>query len=142
MDVRWAQRFGNFAKAFKLLRGALEEREIDDYDDLQKEGVIQRFEYTFELFWKTVRDYLQNEEVDIGVVSAKNVIKAAARSNLLELMDVDGEILLDMLETRNMMSHTYDMDKFTLALNEIKGSFLGELGKAYEYLWTRSLALE
>jgi nucleotidyltransferase substrate binding protein (TIGR01987 family) len=141
-DIRWVQRFANFTKAYTLLRSALEDKEIDDFDDLQKEGLIQRFEYTFELLWKTVKDFLENEKVDIEIISPKNVIKAAASSNLLERMDADGEILLDMLEKRNLMSHTYDMSKFTETLVKLKNVYLPEIDKMYDYLVGKRLEHE
>jgi|APCry1669188970_1035186.scaffolds.fasta_scaffold165498_3 nucleotidyltransferase substrate binding protein (TIGR01987 family) len=59
-DIRWKQRFDNFGCAFKLLQSALTSRVLDDFSDLEQEGIIQRFEYTFELAWKTMKDYLEN----------------------------------------------------------------------------------
>jgi nucleotidyltransferase substrate binding protein (TIGR01987 family) len=141
-DIRWQQRFDNFSKAYTLLRSALEEKEIDDFDDLQKEGLIQRFEYTFEFLWKTVKDFLENEKVDIEIISPKNVIKAAASSNLLTRMDADGEMLLDMLEKRNLMSHTYDMSKFTEVLIKLKSVYLPEIDKVYDYLTAKRFGNE
>ena len=133
-DIRWQQRFDNFSKALQLLRAPLEEKGIDEFDDLQKEGLIQRFEYTFELLWKTMKDYLQYQSVDIEIVSPKKVFRTAASSNLLESMDVDGEILLDMLEKRNLMSHTYDIDKFTETLMQLQKVYLAEMVKVFVYL--------
>lgn len=132
-DIRWMQRFDNFSKAYTLLCSALEGKEIDNFDDLQKEGLIRKFKYTFELLWKTMKDFLQNEKVDIEIISPKNVIKAAASSNLLEQMNVVGETLLDMLEKRNLMSHTYDIEKFTETLVKLKAVYLPEINKIYDY---------
>ena len=136
-DIRWKQRFDNFTKAYNLLRCALQEKEIDDFDDLQKEGLIHRFEYTFELLWKTINDFLKYENVDIEIISPKNVIKTAASSNLLEHMNVDGEILLDMHEKRNLMSHTYDINKFTNTLKKLKYDYLPEMDKLYDYFFVK-----
>ena len=133
-DIRWQQRFDNFSKALLLLRTPLEEKAVAEFDDLQKEGLIQRFEYTFELLWKTLKDYLQYQSVNIEIISPKKVFRAAASSNLLEAMDVDGEILLDMLEKRNMMSHTYDIDKFTNTLLQLQEVYLPEMIKVFLYL--------
>jgi len=55
--IRWRQRFENFERAFLLLREAFE-KDPAAMSDLEKEGAIQRFEYTFELAWKTLKDYL------------------------------------------------------------------------------------
>ncbi len=62
-DVRWKQRFQNFDKAFVLLRSAFDDRNLEDFSDLEQEGIIQRFEFTFELAWKTIKDYLQDNGV-------------------------------------------------------------------------------
>jgi Nucleotidyltransferase substrate binding protein like len=59
-DIRWHQRFQNFERGFILLRSALEGRGIEESSDLELEGLIQRFEYTFELAWKTLKDYLEH----------------------------------------------------------------------------------
>ncbi|MEB3169032.1 MAG: nucleotidyltransferase substrate binding protein [Synechococcaceae cyanobacterium] len=57
-DIRWKQRFQNFDRAFVLLRDAMENGPAA-LNQLEKEGVIQRFEYCFELAWKTIKDYLE-----------------------------------------------------------------------------------
>jgi len=136
-DIRWIQRFENFSKAYTLLYTALADKEIKDFDDLQKEGLVQRFEYTFELLWKTLKDFLDNENVYIEIISPKNVIKAAASSNLLERTGADGEILLDMLEKRNLMSHTYDIAKFEETLIKLKTIYLPEISKVHNYLMAK-----
>jgi nucleotidyltransferase substrate binding protein (TIGR01987 family) len=58
-DIRWQQRFQNFDRAFVLLRSALQDRPLDEYSALEQEGIIQRFEYAYELAWKTMKDYLE-----------------------------------------------------------------------------------
>ena len=133
-DIRWKQRFDNFSRAYILLSTAFEGRNIEDFDELQKEGLIQRFQYTFELTWKTLKDYLEYETVPIDVISPRNVIKEAADSNLLELMGVDGEILFDMLQTRNLLSHTYDFTFFESALEKIENNYLSEIAGIYAFL--------
>lgn len=76
-DVRWKYRFRNFSRAYALLREALES-EVEDLSQLEREGVIQRFEYTFELAWNTLKDWLMYEGVVVGTVSSQQVIRAAS----------------------------------------------------------------
>jgi hypothetical protein len=66
-DIRWEQRFSNYSKAFFRLKEAVSSVDFDDDDefqdtlsDLEKEGLIQRFEYTHELAWKVIKDYIES----------------------------------------------------------------------------------
>lgn len=72
-EIRWKQRFENLTKAYNQLHAAMER--IDQLSTLEKDGLIQRFEYTFELAWKTMKDYLESQEVTAGF--PRDVIKAA-----------------------------------------------------------------
>ena len=60
---RWKYRFDNYKRAFTLLREAIESIDEKELSQLEKEGLIQRFEYTMELAWKVMKDYLQSENV-------------------------------------------------------------------------------
>ena len=68
-EIRWQYRFRNFSRAFSLLREALD-GEVEDLNDLEKEGVIQRFEYTFELSWNTLKDRLEYDGMVMESVTA------------------------------------------------------------------------
>jgi nucleotidyltransferase substrate binding protein (TIGR01987 family) len=124
-DIRWKQRFVNFEKAFLQLQDAIER--FDQLDDLAKEGLIQRFEYTFELAWKTLKDYLESE----GIINQfpREVLKQGFHVNVLN----NGELWIDMLEKRNLLTHTYDQDNFNLALQLIKNSYFPEITHLYEF---------
>ncbi len=84
-DSRWKQRFENFSRAFRLLKTALEERSLDEFSDLEQEGLVQRFEFTFELAWKTMKDYLEDSGFQITPVTPKTVIKEAYLPELEKL---------------------------------------------------------
>lgn len=88
-ETRWQQRFVNFEKAFLQLRSAV--KSIDALDDLSKEGMIKRYEYTLELAWKTLKDFLESKAV---IASFPNdVIRHAFQTELIE----DGELWMEML---------------------------------------------
>lgn len=75
-NIGWKQRFNNFSKAYKLLNSVFEERNIEELSMLEQEGVIQRFEYTYELSWKTLKDYLEyNGNLNNIDITARNVFK-------------------------------------------------------------------
>ena len=137
LDVRWEQRFQNFAKAFALLRQTIEVVDTDAYSDLEKEGIIQRFEYTFELGWKTFRDYLDYSGVEITEATPRKVIKECAAQGIFEAAGIDGKIYLEMLTERNLLSHTYDEDNFRLAFNKVVSTYYPELRHEYQYLMSR-----
>jgi nucleotidyltransferase substrate binding protein (TIGR01987 family) len=129
-DIRWQQRFENFESAFLLLRSALENRATGAFNDLELEGLVQRFEYTFELAWKTLKDYLEHAGVVLPQVTPSAVIKSAFAAKLIE----DGQTWMDMLKHRNLMSHTYDSQKFGEAVAAIHARYLGALGQVYGLL--------
>lgn len=124
-DIRWKQRFENFEKAFIQLKDAVSRYE--SLDDLSKEGLIQRFEYTFELAWKTLKDYLEAN----GVISRfpREVLKNSFQAELLN----NGEIWIDMLEKRNLLAHTYNEENFNNALDTILKSYYPEMQELYKF---------
>jgi nucleotidyltransferase substrate binding protein (TIGR01987 family) len=82
--------------------------------DLNKDGVIQRFEFTFELMWKSLKIILGDKGVDCK--TPKDCLKAAFRIGLIE----DEEAFLDMLEDRNKTSHIYDQEEASAIYQRIK----------------------
>ncbi len=125
-DIRWRQRYENFKKAYKQLEKAV--LDFDKLTELEKEGLIQRFEYTFELAWKTLKDYLISQEVAVNF--PREVIKKAFHYGLIE----DGDVWMDMLEKRNLMAHTYNEERFNLAVTKIKDSYYEAIFQVYNCL--------
>lgn len=127
-DIRWKQRFANFDRAFVLLREALE-RGPSALSMLEKEGVIQRFEYSFELAWKTVKDYLEQSGLIISPVTPRQVLKEAFAAKLL----ADGQVWIDMLDHRNLLSPTYDFSVFSKAVDAIAARYLPAMAALHEF---------
>jgi nucleotidyltransferase substrate binding protein (TIGR01987 family) len=125
-EIRWRQRFENFNKAYTQLNSAISD--FDMLSILEKEGLIQRFEYTFELAWKTLKDYLEAQDVDAKF--PREVIKAAFHYELIE----DGEVWMDMLEKRNLLAHTYDEKRFNLAINKVKEEYYQAISQVHSLL--------
>ena len=80
---RWQHRFANFKRAFSLLREAIELKETKELSELEKEGIIQRFKYTWELAWKTIKDYLENDGVILDKITPKAVIIAGIEAKFI-----------------------------------------------------------
>lgn len=121
-DIRWIQRFDNFEKSFKQLEDSLKREE---YSLLEKAGVIQFYEITFELAWKTLKDYLEANNVVNKF--PRDTIKSAFKYELIE----DGELWLEMLEKRNIISHTYDEITSEKIFELIKNLYFFEIEKVY-----------
>jgi nucleotidyltransferase substrate binding protein (TIGR01987 family) len=118
-DIRWKQRFQNYDRAFIMLREALD-RGPGVLSLLEKQGVIQRFELAFELAWKTLKDYLEANGVVISPVTPRQVIKEAFAAKVIS----DGQIWINMLDNRNLLSHTYDRSVFEQAVEAIASHYL------------------
>ena len=128
-EVRWKYRFRNFSRAYALLREALEV-EVKDLSQLEREGVIQRFEYTFELAWNTLKDRMEYDGLMLDTVSPRHVIRAAFRAKLIE----DGDAWIDMLTDRNLMAHTYDAARFEAVAGNVRRRYLSIQGDLYDRL--------
>ncbi len=125
-DIRWKQRFQNFEKVFIQLKSAV--TQLENLSDLEKEGMIQRFEYTFELAWKTLKDYLEEKNVDAKF--PREVIKQSFKYEIIN----KGDIWLEMLEQRNLMAHTYEEKIFKNVVNKISQEYFAEISQVYQYL--------
>jgi nucleotidyltransferase substrate binding protein (TIGR01987 family) len=131
-DIRWQQRFENFDRALSLLEDALS-RGPSALNQLEKEGAVQRFEYTLELAWKTVKDYLEQSGVVLSAVTPRQVIKDAFAARILD----DGQTWIDMIDHRNLLSHTYDAAKFEEAVDAIHGRYLAAFAQVRDLLGAR-----
>lgn len=98
-DIRWRQRFENFEKAYKRLE---KYSQYELKSEIEKAGIIQFFEMTFELAWKVLKDYLEAE--GYIVKSPRETIKQAFQIGLIE----EGHTWIDVLSNRNLSTHTYD----------------------------------
>lgn len=128
-EIRWQYRFRNFSRAYSLLRGALE-GEIEDLNDLEKEGVIRRFEYTFKLSWNTLKDRLEHDGIIMDSVTPRNIIRTAAATDWI----ADGQTWINMLEDRISTSHRYDIELLESVLCNIQNNYLPILDELQQRL--------
>ncbi len=110
-DVRWEQRFESLERALALLREPID-RGVESLSPLECEGMVHRFEFALELCWKTMKDYLEREGVALDSATPRAVVKAAFGARLV----IDGQVWIDMLDHRNLLSHTYDRSTFDSAV--------------------------
>ncbi len=124
-DIRWKQRFYSFEKAVGQLTEFIEKKELNKFE---VQGLIQCFEYTFELAWKTLKDYLQQE----GFIekSPRSTIQTAFQIQLIS----NGHTFIDALEKRNLMAHTYDEQKVREVETLIRESYYKAIIELYSKL--------
>lgn len=128
-DIRWRQRFENFDRALALLRQALVNGQVS-LSPLEQEGAAQRLEYTLELAWKCMKDYLEDSGVTISPATPRQVIKEAFVAKII----TDGQTWIDMLNHRNLLSHTYDFAVFEEAIRATEERYLLALQSLHQFL--------
>lgn len=116
-------------KAFSRLHEAVKEAK----DDLDKDGVIQRFEFTVELLWKTIKIILEFNKIEVSG-GPKQYVKAAFRHGLIG----DDEIILDMLDDRNVSSHIYDEKTSEEIFTRIKDVYIESIDKIINDLYNNA----
>lgn len=124
-DIRWKQRFENFDKAYKLLH---KYSHIELKSELERAGIIQFFEMSFELAWKVLKDYL--ESLEYSVKSPRETIKQAFQLGIID----NGHVWIDALADRNLTTYTYDEELANKMINEIIQLYLPELNQMHERL--------
>lgn len=102
-DIRWKQRFSNYQKAFSQLEKFIEK---GDLNELEEQGLIQAFEYTYELAWNVMKDYFTYEQAEENITGSRDAIRLAFKRGLI----LDGENWMDMIVSRVKSSHTYNVD--------------------------------
>lgn len=104
-DTRWKQRFDNYKRALHQLTLAVQLLDHRPLSDLEKQGFIQGFEFTHELAWNVLKDYLEYEGIQ-GIVGSRGAVREAFKRGLI----FNGEAWMDMIEKRNLSSHAYNLD--------------------------------
>ena len=117
---RWEQKLQSYHKALNRLAEMVNEMDKRQLNDFEADGLIQRFEFTFELAWKTIKDYLEYNGIMENTGSPREVIKAAFKQGLIE----DGEGWIEMMLSRNSLSHLYDENKSREIYDSIKAKYI------------------
>jgi nucleotidyltransferase substrate binding protein (TIGR01987 family) len=104
-DIRWQQRFSNFLKAFKQLQKAVDLQNERDLTDLEKQGLIQAFEFTHELACNVIKDFFDYQGNNT-IAGSRDATREAFTIGLIS----DGAGWMEMIKSRNLSSHTYNED--------------------------------
>jgi nucleotidyltransferase substrate binding protein (TIGR01987 family) len=120
-DVRWIQRFTHFVKALSQLKEAVKLAQQRPLSRLEAQGMIQAFEFTHELAWNTLKDFLEDRGVQ-GLYGSKDAGRAAFRAGLIK----NGEAWMDMIQSRNLTTHPYDEATAAQIISAIRGKYFAE----------------
>ena len=115
-DIRWKQRFSNYQKALSQLEKFIIK---DDLNELEEQGLVQAFEYTYELAWNVMKDYFTYEQADENITGSRDAIRLAFKRGLVS----DGENWMDMIVSRVKSSHTYNEETATEIVEKILNSY-------------------
>lgn len=120
-DIRWLQRLDNFGKAMTQLTKFIEKGKLNE---LEQQGLIQAFEYTHDLAWKTIKDFLEYQG-NTGIYGSRDATREAFRLGLIE----EGEVWMNMIRSRNLTPHTYNEDTAEEIATLITESYYNEFLK-------------
>lgn len=124
-DTRWKQRFQNFEKAFLRLKEAID---MEELNELERNGLIQRFELTLDLSWKVLKDFLEEEGL-VFKPSPKDTLRMAQQSEYITY----AQELIDGLVIRNELSHDYSGEKFERLEKVLRQETFVALEKLYHF---------
>lgn len=130
-DIRWQQRFENWQSSYSLLQQAVQACTDSPNSDLIQMALIKGFEMTFELSWKTMKDYLKYNGIDVKL--PREIIKQAFANDII----TDGQLWIDMLEDRNLMTHVYNEAHAIKAVQHICQHYMTGLEQLRQYLLSR-----
>jgi len=120
-DIRWQQRFSNFERALKQIKNAAHLANERALSELEQQGLIQAFEFTHELAWKTLKDFLEFKG-NQNIYGSKDATREAFKLGLI----FNGEVCMDMIKNRNQTSHTYNEETANAIANAILSAYIDE----------------
>lgn len=115
-DIRWVQRFNNYKQALAQLTKFIDKEEA--LNELEEQGMIKAFEYTYELAWNTIKDFYEGQG-ETGIQGSKDAFRLAYNRGLVK----DGETWLKMVDSRKLTVHTYNEDTANQVVAEIKDEY-------------------
>lgn len=124
-DIRWIQRYSHFQTALAQLTEAVEISKSRALSKLEKQGLIQAFEFTHELAWNLMKDYIEHTGGQ-KLIGSKDTTREAFQKNIIP----DGDTWMSMIASRNLTSHTYNQD----TANAIHDKILTHYYEAFTWL--------
>jgi nucleotidyltransferase substrate binding protein (TIGR01987 family) len=120
-DIRYLQRFSNYKKAFLMLEEGIDLFKNKELSRIEKQGLIQAFEFTHELSWKVLKDFIENRGNE-KIYGSKDAVKIGFNLELIK----NGQVWMDMIKSRNLTSHTYDENIANQVVSDIVNIYYDE----------------
>lgn len=117
-DIRWKQRFSNFQSALGQLEAAIDLSNQKKLSDLEKQGMIQSFEFSHELAWNVIKDFFVYQG-NTSITGSRDASREAFHKGLIQ----DGDVWMEMIKSRNLTSHTYNKNIAEEMVNKIKNDY-------------------
>lgn len=114
-DIRWHQRFNNFQQALAQLTKFIEKGDLNEFEE---QGLIQSFEYNYELAWNTIKDYYESQG-EVNIQGSRDAIRLAFKRGLVS----DGDTWMEMIKSRALTSHTYNEQIAEEVILDIKDTY-------------------
>ena len=123
-DIRWLRRFQNYQKAFTQLTQAVDLSHLRALSKLEQQGLIHEFEYTHELAWNTLKDFLEARGA-AEIFGSRDTTRAAFTAGLID----QGEVWMQMIQSRNQSTHTYNEEMMTQIVTAVIQTYMAEFTK-------------
>ncbi len=134
-DIRWMQRLNNFSLALTQLENAVSLSNIRKLSDLEKQGLIQAFEFTHELAWNVMKDYFDYQGSAELITGSRDATKEAFQKGIIQ----NGDDWMDMIKSRNKTSHTYNINVADDIVVKIQKSYFFLFKKFHQTMLDLSL---
>ena len=131
---RWEQKLNSYRKALSRLAEVVNVMKVRQLNDFEADGLIQRFEFTFELAWKLMKSYADYQGIDKEIMGSRDAVRWAFENKLIE----ESDVWMEMIKRRNDTSHTYDEDTVADVVIRVKDAYFQAFVSFYNKMKTLS----
>ena len=125
---RWEQKLNSYRKALRRLAEVVNVSRSRQLNEIEADGLIQRFEFTFELAWKLMKSYADYQGTDKEIMGSRDAVRWAFENKLIS----DSDVWMEMIKRRNDTSHTYDEDTAADVVQRVKDAYFQAFVSFYE----------
>lgn len=124
---RWVQKLNSYRKALKRLSDIVLVMDVRPLNEFEADGLIQRFEFTFELAWKLIKSYAEYQGIDKEIMGSRDAVRWAFDNGLID----DSDVWMEMIKRRNDTSHSYDESTAKEVVENVKSRYYGAFAELY-----------